>query len=573
MQYQATKRQCPDLLPARMLNEYAYCPRLAYLEWVQCEWADSADTIEGKHDHRRVDVAGPLAPLESEREFERFHARSVTLSAPNAGLIARIDLVEGEGNLVTPVDYKHGSGPRAPSEAWEPDLVQIGAQALILLENGYSCEKGIIYYCGSKQRVEVPVTPELLEKTKEAAKGLREIVEAGRLPPPLEHSVKCAGCSLAGICLPDESRFLQRLPSASDRPELIVTRPDLADVRRLYPILPDALPVYVQEQGGFVAKQGECLVVKVRGETICEVPLIQVSHLAIFGFVQVSTQLIHELCSQDIPICYFSTGGWFYGFTRGLGSRNIDLRRQQFRRADDSGFCLELARRIVSAKIRNQRTFLRRNAENVSQESLRRLEDLALEATQATDEQTLLGIEGSAARIYFQNFHRVIRPRFPEDKFSFEFESRNRRPPTDPVNAMLSLCYSLLAKDCTIVLALVGLDPFLGFFHTPHHGRPALALDMMEEFRPIIADSVVVAAINTGEVRPHDFVRSGKAVALTSDGRRRLIAAYERRMDQVITHPVFGYKVAYRKLLEVQARLLGRFLYGEIPEYPAILPR
>ncbi len=249
------------------------------------------------------------------------------------------------------------------------------------------------------------------------------------------------------------------------------------------------------------------------------------------------------------------------------------MRRHQFRRAEDPAFCLALARRIVAAKVRNQRTMLRRNGEGVPQAALRRLEELAEDAARATTRDSLLGIEGMAARTYFENLHRMIRPRVPGDQFAFNFEGRNRRPPLDPVNAMLSLCYSLLAKDCGVVVTSVGLDPFLGFYHTAHHGRQSLALDLMEEFRPILADSAVITAINNGEVRPDDFIRAARSVTLKPDARKRLIEAYERRLDQVIAHPLFGYKVSYRKVLEVQARLLGRYLFGEIPDFPAILPR
>jgi CRISPR-associated protein Cas1 len=156
---------------------------------------------------------------------------------------------------------------------------------------------------------------------------------------------------------------------------------------------------------------------------------------------------------------------------------------------------------------------------------------------------------------------------------AFDFDGRNRRPPRDPVNALLSLAYSLLAKDLTIVLQAVGFDPFLGFYHRPRYGRPALALDLMEEFRPLVADSVVLNAVNTGVIQRGDFVGRGGAVSLGHAGRGRFLRVYERRMDELVTHPVFGYRISYRRVLEVQARLLGRFLAGEIPEYPGFQTR
>lgn len=573
-----------DLIPARIINEFVYCPRLAYLEWIQGEWEDSIDTIEGRFLHRRVDVAGPLLPdpedLEEGDSKPVIHARSIPLSAPEYGIIGRIDLVEAEGRLATPVDYKHGKKP--PDGVWQPDLVQLGAQAILLKANGYQCEKGIIYYIGSKERVEVEITDEICKWVMEVVKAIRHMEEERKIPEPLEDSPKCPRCSLAGICLPDETKFLdvvydQGMPNLTvmdggkargDRKGL---SPD--NIRRLYPILPDAIPVYVQEQGGYIGKQGECLLIKVGGKQPIEVPMIEISQLSIFGNVQVTTQTIHELCMRGIPICYFSIGGYFYGVTQGFGSRNVELRRAQFRKADDPSFCLYLAKRIVSAKIKNQRTMLRRNAEGISGRVLDQLEELIEKVDKAENIGSILGFEGCAARTYFENFYKMVKPKNPGDRFAFNIDERNRRPPRDPVNAMLSLCYSLLAKDLGVALLSVGFDPHLGFYHTTHHRRQSLALDLMEEFRPIIGDSVVISAINNGEIKADDFIRAARAVSLKSDARRRLIEAYERRLNCLITHPVFGYKISYRKLLEVQARLLGRLLLEEITMYPEICPR
>jgi CRISPR-associated endonuclease Cas1 len=200
-------------------------------------------------------------------------------------------------------------------------------------------------------------------------------------------------------------------------------------------------------------------------------------------------------------------------------------------------------------------------------------------AARATNEATsfseLLGVEGNGAALYFASFGAMLLggnghggelPRF-------EFENRNRRPATDPVNAMLSFAYAMLVRELTATLSAVGFDPYRGFYHQPRYGRPALALDMMEPFRPILADSVVITAINNGEVKPGDFIRGGQACALSPSGRKKMIAAFERRLAQEITHPVFGYRLNYHRLLEVQARLLGRHLMGEIPELPAVEPR
>ena len=277
------------------------------------------------------------------------------------------------------------------------------------------------------------------------------------------------------------------------------------------------------------------------------------------------------LLGRGIPICHFSHGGWFYGVTHAIGNRNAALRLHQYAACVDAAHSLGIARGLVARKIRNARTMLRRNGKAVPRLGLEDLARASEQASQAADMESLLGIEGWAARTYFQSFPCMLRPSGPVPEFSFEH--RNRRPPKDPVNALLSLAYSVLAKDWLVALFAVGLDPFLGFYHRPRFGRASLALDLMEEFRPLIAESVVLQLVNNGEVCPSDFVAKGAGVALTDTGRRSFFQAYERRMSHEIRHPLFGYKVSYRRLLEIQSRLLGRHLAGELSEYSGFQTR
>jgi CRISPR-associated protein Cas1 len=294
----------------------------------------------------------------------------------------------------------------------------------------------------------------------------------------------------------------------------------------------------------------------------------------VFGNVQVSTQTIRRLAESGIPVCFFSYGGWFYARSEGIGHKNIAIRVAQYAAAADPQRALAIARRIVVTKILNCRTLLRRNASEVDAQ-LKELRHLARAARRTPELNVLLGVEGLAARVYFQALPGMLRPAKAAEggALDFSFEGRNRRPPRDPVNALLSLAYALLAKDWTITLAAVGLDPYLGYLHQPRYGRPALALDLMEEFRPLVAESTVITAINTGVVGPTDFVRSPFGVALTAAARSRFIAAYERRMAEGLTHPIFGYPVSYRRLLELQARLFARHLLGELSAFPEIRTR
>ncbi len=558
-----TPYRVPELVPARMLNEHTYCPRLAYLEWVQADFADNADTIDGQFQHRNVNVETGSLPDPDQPVEERLHARSVMLSAPVIGLIARMDLIEADGKQVTPVDYKRGRAPDTTERAWEPERVQLCAQALILEENGYQVERGILYFVSSKQRIEVPIDEDLRARTRELLADLRATAERPEAPPPLVDSPKCPRCSLVGICLPDETNLLRGLPDG-DR------------VRRLVPARDDALPLYVQSPGAKIGRSGAELVVETRDGEKRSVRMSDTSHVALFGAVQISSQAVQELCDQGISIAYLSSGGWFYGMTRGMDHKHVDLRRRQFAAAASPERSLHLARRFVGVKIRNCRTILRRNASALPARSLERLKELVTKAEAAASLESLLGIEGTAARVYFEAYGDMLKP--PQEEgapatLTFDFDGRNRRPPRDPVNSLLSLGYALLAKDITIALQAVGFDPYLGFYHQPRYGRPALALDVMEEFRPLIVDSVVLSAVNTGAVKVPDFLRRGGAVALTQAGRGKFLRSYERRIDEEISHPIFGYRISYRRTLEVQIRLLARFLTGEIDEYPPFATR
>jgi len=597
----------PDLVPARMINEALYCERLMYLEWVQGEFADNRFTVEGRLAHRRADTAGGKLPPErredddEEKEGEAdegeppYVARSVWLSSEALGITAKIDVVEGDASgEVVPIEYKRGRPPES-GVPYLPERAQLAAQALLLREHGYTCRGAAIYYAGAHQRVAVAIDDDLVATVHATVRRVREVTSRRMMPPPLYDDRRCVGCSLVGICLPDETSLLGGIASgavsAPPEPES-VERPadeeldgameqdpwELAGavqpkhvMRRLHPARDDKTPLYVQEQGAYIGLDGERLVVRRRKEAVQEVSLPLLSQVALLGNVQISTQAMRSVLERGLPVSFFSYGGWFYGRARGMNGNNVDLRLAQYRAATDGDLCLRVARGLVVSKIKNSRTMLRRNASGVAGGVLDELERLARKAAEAESLAELLGLEGTAARTYFGSFTSMLRSTVGERPF--DLDGRNRRPPLDPVNAMLSFAYALLTKDFTLTLDAVGLDPMLGFYHQTRFGRPSLALDLMEEFRPLVADSVVIGVVNNGTVVAEDFVTVGRAVALEAKGRRKFIQAYERRMDQLVTHPVFGYRISYRRVLEVQARLLGRFLMGEIEEYPSFRTR
>lgn len=576
-----TGRTASDPVPARMINEVLYCERLFFLEWCQGEFADNFFTVDGRLVHKRADDPQGRLPERADEpsdhptdgsEDRPYRARSVWLSSNQLGITAKIDVVEGEGGRAVPIEYKRGRAPSLPERAYLPERAQVCAQVLLLREHGFECDHGELYFAADKKRVVIPIDAALIEATLNAVRRARELAAEKILPPPLRDSPKCNGCSLAGICLPDEVALLQlEAPEAVALEESAPSVPADGDApRRLYAARDDRVPLYVQSHRARVSTSGERLIVR-DGDVETEARLPNTSQVVVFGNAQVTTQALRALLDREIPLLFFTYGGWFLGRTSGLGSKNIDLRIAQHERAADRGFSLRFSRSVVASKILNCRTMLRRNATSRDEVALKELKLLANKAHRADSVESLLGIEGTAARLYFQQFSGMLVGSIAAKKF--DLDGRNRRPPRDPVNAMLSFCYGLLAKDLHLALTAVGLEPLLGFYHRPRHGRPALALDLMEEFRPLVADSVVISAINNGIVGPEDFISAAGSCALRPHARQRLIAAYERRMDDLITHPVFNYRLSYRRVLELQARLLTRVIFGEIPNYPTFRTR
>jgi CRISPR-associated protein Cas1 len=547
--------ETPRLIPARMLNEFVYCPRLFYLEWVDDRWADNDDTAQGQFVHRAVDKPGGHMPEPNEADLLR-EVRSLRVESPRFGLVAVIDRIEGDDGSVVPVDFKKGR-PDKEGMPWPADRAQILVQAVLLREAGYDVRRALLYYAQTRQRVHVPVDDSAADEVASLVAEARQVASSPRAPLPLVESPKCPRCSLVGLCLPDETNALLE---RSDAPP-----------RRIVPRDPDPRPLYVNEQGAYVGVRGGRIKVTRDREALVDARLIDVSQLCVFGNVQVSTQALSELWRRGVPVLWFSYGGWLRGWAQGEMSRYVELRRRQVAVHAQGAF--DVARAMIAGKIHNCRTLMRRNARADLSRTVDALGRLTADAERAGNVAQLLGFEGTAARLYFDAFPDMLGPARFHLAAGFQASGRERRPAPDPVNALLSYCYGLLVKDLVAVCLGVGLDPYLGVLHRPRFGRPALALDLAEEFRPLVAESVVVNVLNNGEVGEGDFIRRGRAVALTPEGRRTVLRAYERRLDIKITHPVFGYKISYRRVMDVQARILAAFMVGELDGYVAMTTR
>jgi CRISPR-associated protein Cas1 len=600
-----------DLLPVRMCNELVYCERLFYLEHVQGYFVDSADTVEGRAQHerstratgRRKTVSPPPepGPTEDPSAAELIDAtlRTVTLESSTLGVRGQLDLVELHGNDVVVIEAKRGGSPPnddhawndhpLPYQAWPADVVQVGLYMALLRESGVPCSRAQILYRKDRRRVEIPWTPELERFVHAVVLRAREVSTLPAPPPPLEHSNKCLRCSLHTVCLPDEHLALLREAAGQPVPE----------IRRIVPGRDDRAVLHVLTPGSTLRKDGDGVQVIVRGDPGPRVLTKDLAQVALYGPSQITAQCLNMLLLADVPVAHHTGAGRLLGITLPLATRNVTLRRAQFRAADDPARCLQASRALVLAKIRNQRTFLRRyrKGQTIDDEpesrlpewadvpdpelpaktqaraqaiadALARMRNAWRAAETADSIDVLRGHEGDAAATYFAALPTILPAAWQGD-----LSGRSRRPPRDRVNAMLGFGYALLARDATAALGRVGLDPMVGLFHTVVPGRPALALDLLEPFRPAWVDTAVLRLLATGGIARDDFTLTHHGVFLGDAGRRSLIAAYERRADEFITHPRFGYRMSYRRMLELEARVLAKWMAGEVDDFSPLLTR
>ncbi|MDX2270809.1 MAG: type I-C CRISPR-associated endonuclease Cas1c [Cyanobacteriota bacterium] len=336
--------------------------------------------------------------------------------------------------------------------------------------------------------------------------------------------------------------------------------------------------LYIQTQGSYLRLDHETLKIEVERETTVQIPLHHLRSIVVFGNVLISPFLLHRCAEDGRDVVWLSEFGRFHARLDGPTTGNVLLRRAQYAALENNSQPLSIARLIVAGKLQNARTVLKRAAReskgSPDQAQLNQAAEAQAQGIRAientSDLDTLRGIEGSAARAYFAAFSSMIRL----NRETFEFTERSRRPPRDPVNALLSLAYALLTNECVAACESVGLDPQVGFLHAIRPGRPALALDLMEELRSVIADRLVLTLINRNQIKPDDFIdRPGGGIYLTDSARKIFLAAYQKRKQEDITHPVLGSQVPYGLIAHIQARLLARHLRCDLPSYPPFLYR
>ncbi len=527
-----------DLLPISLVAHHVFCPRRAWLE-AAGERTDTAQMAAGTVAHRATDDAS------TNREGV---LRGVEVTSDRLGVVGRCDTVEvaRDGSL-TVVEYKATPVRRRP-ELTEAMTVQVLLQVAALRDMGHAVSDHCVYFTGHKVRVHVPETPTTIRMAEAAVRAAAATLERSDAPPALEDDPRCGGCSHAGVCLPDERR--------------------LEPVRRRIVVSdPDTQVLHLSTPGSHASTRDGRLLVRHRGEQVVTVPLERVQAVVVHGNVDLTGGLLRELLWRGLPVVFATGGGRVVGWAASAWGPNGATRvRQHVTSAEGR---LDLAREFAAAKIANQATLLRRlGATPATVISMRKLARMAQLACSLGE---LLGYEGDAAAAYFESFPTMLKG--PALGFRSGFAGRSRRPARDPVNAALNYAYALLLGDVLRAILAAGLDPHAGFLHSSNRNKPALALDLCEEFRAPVADSAVIGAFNNGELASSDFTDVLGSTTLRPDGRKSLIAAYERRASGVFRHPTFEYNVTWRRAMEVQARLLLGVLDGTQASYRGVRVR
>lgn len=329
--------------------------------------------------------------------------------------------------------------------------------------------------------------------------------------------------------------------------------------------------IYITQDDAFVGKTDERLTVRANKQTLLDVPLIKVDGVVILGRATVSPAAVIELLERKLPLSFLTGTGRYLGRLEPELTKNIFVRSAQWKAVAPSEPALHLVRGFVRGKLKNYRhTLLRGQREGTNlnfQKALTQLEQAIVPIDHTISIDSLRGLEGTGSAAYFGCFNQLIRAD------GFQFEARRRRPPTDPVNALLSLGYALLRHDIQSAVNIVGFDPYLGYLHTQRYGRPSLALDLMEEFRPLVVDAIVLSGLNRKTIERQDFVTEplSGAVSLTPEGLRTFLRSYEQKKQSKFKHPVLQTQCTYQEAFEIQARLMAKYLLGETDKYPPLV--
>jgi CRISP-associated protein Cas1 len=529
------------------LHALAYCERLFYLEEVEEIRVADAAVWAGRRLHLELDEPEDIVNL--------------TLEDDDLGIRGRLDAVRRRDGTMYPVEHKRGrcrKGDDGKPGAWDSDRLQALAYAMLLEKHaGQPVTEVRIRYHASNATVREPVTDDGRAEVVAAVERARELAATPDRPPVTRDERKCIRCSLAPVCLPEESRLAESVSAEESERHAPL---------RLYPPDTERRSLHVVNQRARIGRSGEALSVTEPGESRARIGCRDVSDIVIHGHAQITTQAL-RLCANDgIPVHWVTTSGAYLGVFTGR-SDAVQRRIRQYRGLSDELVAMELARRLIVAKIELQlRHVLRasRKEEDLRQRVKADLEVMRIAirgAARSGDRGVLMGHEGTAARAYFQALGALVHGDAGPELVP---AGRSRRPPRDRFNALLSFGYSLLYRDMVSALLRVGLEPAFGVLHQPRSSSFPLAMDLMEIFRVPVVDMAVLGAVNRRTFHPGEhFALTGQQVWLSDEGRRRMIEVYERRKHEEYRHPVVGYTLSYARMMELEARLLEKEWSGE----------
>ena len=533
--------------PLRIMALHAllYCERLFYLEEVEEIRAADAAVYAGRRLH--VEVASPDDESPEQRSFE--------VASERWGLLGKVDAVRRRDGVWVAIEHKRGRccrDDKKQPQAWPSDRIQAVAYAVLLEESlGESVPQARVRYHADGVTAFVDVDESARRDLAAAIERARELRRSTERPPVAANERLCPRCSLAPICLPEEERLISHASVASQ---------EVQEVPRLFPSRREEQTLHIVSPRAYLGRSGTALLLT-NEEEKQKIPIEQLDSVVIHGFGQVSTQAIHLCAQHGVSIQWLTAGGKFSAGTASSPGR-VQQRIRQYAGLAEPAKRLDLARRLVEAKINAQRRYVLRASRTEPahrawcRPRLDQMRMVLADVPRAESTSSLLGLEGTAARAYFDCLRVLIDAGLPE---SLRADGRNRRPPRDRFNCLLSFGYALLQTLVHHNLLAVGLEPALGFYHQPRSAAPPLVLDMMELFRTLLWDIPLIGSLNRGQWNPDsDFTVVPGQVWLSDAGRRKAIELFEQRLTESYRHPHTGQSLTYSRIVELEVRLLEK---------------
>jgi CRISP-associated protein Cas1 len=514
------------------LHALAYCERLFFLEEVEEIRLADANVFAGRRLHEELAEDETLETLEIESE--------------ELGLVGKLDAIRTRSGEVFP--YEHKRGRSRDGTAWESDELQVAAYAMLLEKKiGRPVNQARIRYHRDSKTVIVPISPGLRQRVFEALIRANQLRQQTLRPPITKNENLCVSCSLAPVCLPEETR------KAKD---------STYDSIRLFPPRPEKQTVHVLGHGDRLSREGDTLKVVPRQGTTTALPVEDVAEICLHGYAQVSTQALGMCAYHDIPVHWFTASGYYLcSLTSGVSK--VQRRINQFRFLSSPDHCLALSKQTVNNRMENQIQFLmrlsrgRKTRRDLIIKHLAQMRRLQKSAKKAIGIDSLRGFEGACGNTYFSALRLLLEDTVPEE---FRFKKRTRRPPKDRFNAILSFGYNLLYRSMMNAILLVGLEPALGYYHQPRSAAHPLVMDIMELFRVPIWDQTVIASIRRKQWDAEkDFEITQAKVWLSDNGRKKAIELFENRLQDEWKHPILDYSLSYGRQIELEVRLLEKW--------------